>query len=81
MPERIKLIWDFYGPDASKIAAHHHTHLKEYAQSQNKPEEISGTETLSAEHSIAFIVVKKEEMIVWRDALKPHRGTLFVETT
>jgi len=29
--ERLKLLWDFRGPDAHKIALHHEVHLKEYA--------------------------------------------------
>ena len=30
--EKIKLIWNFRGPDAAKIAEHHEIHLKEYIQ-------------------------------------------------
>ena len=28
--KRVKLIWDFRGPNATKIAEHHDIHLKEY---------------------------------------------------
>ena len=28
----LKLIWDFKGPDALKIAQHHEIHLKEYIE-------------------------------------------------
>jgi hypothetical protein len=76
---RIKLIWDFRGPDAQKIAEHHVVHLKEYAASENLSSPIFGAETLSEMHSIAFLVVDNHQMIQTRDALRPHRGQLFQE--
>lgn len=79
MEARIKLIWDFRGPDAQKIAEHHAVHLKEYATSKNLSTPVFGIEELSEMHSIAFLVVDKSEMIQTRDALKPHRGQLFQE--
>ena len=30
MNQKIKLIWDFKGEDAKKIAEHHQIHLKEF---------------------------------------------------
>ena len=33
MAARLKLIWDFRGPDAKHIAEHHAIHLREYVES------------------------------------------------
>jgi len=76
---RIKLIWDFRGPDAPKIAEHHVVHLREYAASENLSTPVFGVERFSEMHSIAFLVVDKSEMIQTRDALRPHRGQIFQE--
>lgn len=75
--ERLKLIWDFRGPDAHKIALHHEIHLKEYAAAQVLETPITGTQQVTEDHSIAFLVVDREAMKPVRDALKPHRGQLF----
>jgi len=74
---RIKLIWDFRGPDAQKIAEHHVVHLKEFAASENLSASVSGVERISELHSMAFLVVDSHQMIQTRDALRPHRGQLF----
>lgn len=74
---QIKLIWDFRGSTAAKIAEHHEIHLKEYIATKNLPINITGFETLNDMHAIAFMVVTDENMIQIRDALKPHRGELY----
>ena len=76
---KLKLIWDFRGPDALKIAEHHEKHLKEYIAIQNTDLNITGFEQLSDMHSIAFMVVNDAEMKPIRDALKPHRGAIYTE--
>ena len=73
----LKLIWDFKGPDAFKIAQHHEIHLKEYIIQQQLPVTITGIETISELHSIAFLVVSENLMKPVRDALKPHRGQVY----
>ena len=35
MPKKIKLLWDFRGPDAKKTAKHHTIHLKDFARVEN----------------------------------------------
>jgi len=77
--DRLKLIWDFRGPDASKIAQHHEIHLKEYAFAKALKKPITGVQDISQDHTIAFLVIDKDEMKPVRDALKPHRGQLFVK--
>lgn len=73
----LKLIWDFRGPDALQIATHHEIHLKEYIKTEQLDLNITGIETLTNMHTIAFMVVKEEDMRPIRDALKPHRGQVY----
>ena len=73
----LKLIWDFRGPTAHKIAEHHLVHLKEYITGQQLNIEITGCEHINDMHSIAFMVVKEDQMKPIRDALKPHRGQVY----
>ncbi|NAS32764.1 hypothetical protein GTQ40_17425 [Flavobacteriaceae bacterium R38] len=75
----IKLIWDFRGPAAQQTAKHHEIHLKEYIAIEKTPVLTTGVQALSEMHSIAFIVVPESEMIPARDALKPHRGEIYLE--
>jgi hypothetical protein len=79
MKERIKLIWDFRGPNAYHIAQHHAKHLDEFAEIEMLRHSFSGSELLSEMHAIAFLVVEKELMDALREKLKPNRGQLFTE--
>lgn len=80
MPLRkIKLIWDFFGPDALKIAAHHEVHLKEFTQRENLDCKITGVNVLNDHQAIAFMVVYEPNMIPVRDALKPHRAEVYLD--
>ena len=74
MNTKLKLIWDFRGPDAEKIAEHHVIHLNDYITSSELKDSTTGIEVKSSSYSIAYITVYKSEMIAVRDALKPHRG-------
>jgi len=76
---KLKLIWDFHGPDAYKIAEHHEIHLKQYIQLEKLNILITGIEVLSNLHSIAFLVVDEKDMKPLRDALKPHRGQVYAD--
>ncbi len=75
-PDRIKLIWDFRGETALNTAKHHQIHLDEYVQMEKIPNTESGFQQISEHYSIAFLTVDKQNMIVVRDALKPHRGEI-----
>ena len=77
---KLKLIWDFHGPDANQIAEHHEIHLKQYIQLEKLDIQLTGIEKISDLHSIAFLVVDEASMKPIRDALKPHRGQVFKET-
>jgi hypothetical protein len=74
---RIKLIWDFHGPDAEKIAQHHVIHLNDFAKIEQLALPLTGVESVSEMHFIAYLVVDQYQMIAVRDALKPHRGQHF----
>jgi hypothetical protein len=73
----IKLIWDFRGPAASRTAEHHEIHLKEYIASEKLSENITGFTVINEFYSLAYLVVDQSEMILVRDALKPHRGEIY----
>ena len=76
MSRTLKLIWDFKGEDAKKIAEHHCVHLKEFtAIEQLHFFEISTSE-INKMYTIAYIIVDEKDMITYRDALKPHRGEI-----
>lgn len=74
---QLKLIWDFRGPDALKIAEHHEIHLKEYITIEKLSLNITGFNAISDLHAIAYLVVNENEMRPVRDALKPHRGQVY----
>lgn len=74
MSRNLKLIWDFRGESATQTATHHEIHLKEFLITEQKKTIPSGFETLSEMHAIAYIIVPEQEMLFYRDALKPHRG-------
>ena len=74
---KLKLIWDFRGPDAHKIAEHHEIHLREFCDREQTHHKITGHEALNDLHSIAYMVVSEGEMKPIRDALKPHRGQVY----
>lgn len=74
---KLKLIWDFRGPNALKTAEHHTIHLNEYIAIQNIKTNLTGFNALSDMHAIAFMVVDEQDMKPIRDALKPHRGQVY----
>ena len=75
MPEeRVKMIWDFRGPNAGKIAKHHSIHLKEFATIEKLSDVLVGDEQLSEMHAIAFMVVDQKLVSDLRARLKPNRG-------
>ena len=75
--KKIKLIWDFRGPNGLQTAKHHEIHLKDFIKIKATDLNITGFEVLYEMHAIAYMVVTEQEMIAVRDALKPHRGQLY----
>jgi len=74
LDRKIKLIWDFRGPEALEIAKHHCVHLKEFSEKENLNYIEISTYSISEMYCIAFITIDEKDMIVFRDALQPHRG-------
>ncbi len=77
MERLIKLIWDFRGPDAEKIADHHIIHLNEFVAIEKLPITIVEKQKINENYCIAYMVVNDQQMIDLRDRLKPHRGELY----
>ena len=71
---KIKLIWDFRGPDSTEIAKHHVIHLKEYAEKEKLNHHAIGISEISDMYCTAYIIVNEPDMLMVRDSLKPHRG-------
>jgi hypothetical protein len=76
---KIKLLWDFRGPDAREIARHHAIHLSDFIEKEKLSIKICGHQDLTEMHSVAFMVVEESRMIQIRDALLPHRGEIYQE--
>ena len=74
---KLKLIWDFRGPNALKTAEHHTIHLKDYVAIEKLDITVISFQAVSDMHSIAFMVVNEQDMKPIRDALKPHRGQVY----
>ncbi|MCL7765300.1 hypothetical protein MPF19_17900 [Polaribacter sp. Z014] len=74
MSRKIKLLWDFRGPDAAQTAKHHTIHLKEFAEIENLTFFEIDIEEKNPMLFAAFITVAEKDMKIYRDALKPHRG-------
>ncbi|WP_299673669.1 hypothetical protein [uncultured Tenacibaculum sp.] len=76
MSRKIKLIWDFKGPDALETAKHHCIHLKEFAQIESLDVYEIDHKEINEMYTLAFVTVDESIMKIFRDALKPHRGEL-----
>lgn len=74
---KIKLIWDFKSRDVEHFAKHHAIHLEEFIVKENYELNITGYQLLNENHAIAFVVVKEEDMLQFRDVLKPHRAVVY----
>ena len=74
--KKIKLIWDFRGPDSRETAKHHTIHLKEFATIENLSFHEVDIQEINPMLCNAFIIVDENNMKIYRDALKPHRGEL-----
>ncbi len=79
MERKLKLIWDFKGPNAAQTAAHHVIHLNEFIERDHINSLGTGTQQISDMHHIAFLGILESAMPPVRDALKPHRGQLWID--
>lgn len=76
MAARIKMIWDFRGPDSLKYAQHHAIHLQQFCTRENLQDIETGSEGFGEMHSIAFMVIPESLKLIIRDALKPNRAVI-----
>ena len=76
LEEKIKLIWDFRGPNCNKTAKHYQIHLSEFLTNCDTPYFKFGGKELNELHYIVFLVVSKSTMKYFRDKLRPNRGEI-----
>ncbi len=76
MDRKIKLLWDFRGPDAKETAKHHTIHLKEFSILENLTFHEIAIQEKNEMLVSAFVTVEEKDMKIYRDALKPHRGEI-----
>ena len=76
MEEKIRLIWDFRGPDCEKTAKHYKIHLTEFLQTNNSVYFDFDDEKITEHHHIVYFTVLKSSMKDFRDKLKPNRGEI-----
>lgn len=76
MSRKIKLLWDFRGPDALETAKHHTLHLKEFSTLENLNYHQIDIQEKNPMLVAAFITIDEKDMKIFRDALKPQRGEL-----
>ena len=74
MKKKIKLIWQFNGMDALKIADRHLVHLNEYILREEIDVIDRGAELINDFSSISFIIIDNSFVEKLRVALKPHKG-------
>ncbi len=77
--ERIKLLWDFRGPNAEPIAKHHAVHLNEFVDAEGLQNTVCETQKMTEMYWITYLVVEKIHMNDLRERLKPNRGQLYTE--
>lgn len=75
--ERVRLIWDFRGPNAQMTAQHHAVHLREFAKAENLKNTLCDMQIMAEMHYIAYLVVEKSLVNELRERLKPHRGQIY----
>jgi hypothetical protein len=76
MNRKIRLIWTFRGTDAKETAKHHVIHLKEFAVKEDLHYYESSILEENSYLCIAFIIINENDLKVYKDALKPDRGTV-----
>ena len=74
--KKIKLIWQFSGADALKIADHYLVHLDEYISREEFGVIDKGIKLINEFSSISYIIVDKSIVEKLRIALKPHKGLI-----
>ena len=64
MKKKIKLIWQFSGMEALKIADHHLVHLNEYIQREDVVVIDRGTELINEFSASSFIIIDNDSQYI-----------------
>ena len=76
MSQKAKLVQNFNGPDALKIAEHHLIHLKEFSELEKVIFLETGIDKVTDLAYEAFIIVEMDLVNTLRTKLKPTQGYL-----
>jgi len=76
LEEKIRLIWDFRGPDCEKTAKHFKIHLSEFLCANNSIYFDFNDKKITEHHHVVCFTVLKGSMKDFRDKLKPNRGEI-----
>ena len=71
---RVKLLWDFFGPDSKKIAEHHLVHLSDFSKNESISFHNSGIDFESENNYYSFITIDFSNLDVIKKKLKPNRA-------
>jgi hypothetical protein len=72
--QKIKLIWDFRGSNTLQMAIHYNKHIKEFFELKKIDLIHSGHEIINESHHISFAIIKKEDVNLVKQVLKPQRA-------
>ena len=76
--QKIRLKWDFRGPEAKQTAKHFLTHLIEFLHKENlsryNKESYQGVEQASSNLCSVFLIIESKELTFFKEHLKPHRA-------
>ena len=70
----IKLIWDFKGSPDIQVATHYTKHIAEFLADKDIQFSEIGEMSLNEFHHIAYVVVKKDDVDLVKNFLKPNRA-------
>ncbi len=76
MNRKIKVLWDFRGPDGLKIAEHQKVHLQEFADREQLQLLDIGIQKHSDYIVSAFLTIHESDLLKVRDQLKPQRAVV-----
>jgi hypothetical protein len=71
---KVKLIWDFRGPNGKRTAEHHCIHLRDFIKMENRHGEAIKVVEFSEMHAAATMIINEEDVPFMREKLQPHRG-------
>lgn len=74
MNRKIRLVWDFHGADSKGTAEHHVKHLVQFMDREQLETLRTFVDSANEDHHMACLTVNEKDVIILRDALKPHRA-------